>query len=106
MKNCISPEFPAWSNLAPLFLLQPRHLHIYTGVKWGGVKEVRYWSTQHDLQRKEQSWKMANKLHIEGYEAKKRWAQKLVDENNAVLAEAKVKEAQRKNAKRVKEHGY
>ena len=51
LKNCISPEFPAWSNLAPMFLLQPRHLHIYTGVKWGGVKEARYWSTQYDLQR-------------------------------------------------------
>ena len=77
-KNCISPHFPCWSNLAPLFLLQPKHLHIYTGVKWSGVKEVRYWSTQHDLQRKEQSWRLAHQFHIQGYEDKKAWAQELL----------------------------
>ena len=106
LSKCISPQFPAWDNLAPMFLLQPKHLHIYTGVKWGGVSEVRYWSTQHDLQRKEQSWKQAHQLHIQGYEDKKRWAQELVEENHAVLARAKTREAHRKNAKRMKDKGY
>ena len=70
-------------------------------MKWGGVKEARYWSTQYDLQRKEESWKMAHQLHIQGYEDKKRWAQELVEENKAVLAKkAKTKAAQRANARK------
>ena len=72
-------------------------------MKWGGVKEARYWSTQYDLQRKEESWKIAHQLHIQGYEDKKRWAQELVEENKAVLAKAKTKAAQRSNARRMKE---
>ena len=73
-------------------------------MKWGGVKEARYWSTQYDLQRN--TWKMAHQLHIQCYEDKKRWAQELVEENKAVLTKAKTKEAQRANVRRMKEKGY
>ena len=48
---------------------------MYTAVKWGGMKEIRYWIPQHDLERKEESWKMAHRLHIQGYEDKKKWVE-------------------------------
>ena len=67
-------------------------------MKWGGVKEARYWPTQYDLQRN--TWKMAHQLHIQCYEDKKRLAQELVEENKAVLAKAKTKAAQRSNARK------
>ena len=52
--NLIDPQFPAWDNFAPILLLQPRYRELYTAVKWGGMKEIRYWLPQHDLKRKEE----------------------------------------------------
>ena len=106
INNLIDPQFPAWDNFAPLMLLQPRYRELYTGVKWGGMKEIRYWIPQHALNRKEESWKMAHRLHIQGYEDKKRWAEQQVAENNELLAKAKFMEQQKLRAKMERERNW
>ena len=104
--NLIDPQFPAWDNFAPILLLQPRYRELYTAVKWGGMKEIRYWLPQHDLKRKEESWKMDHRLHIQGYEDKKKWAEQQVKENNEMLAKMKAAEQQKLRAKKQRERSW
>ena len=80
-KDYISLQFPAWSNFAPLLLLQPMMDEMYTAAKWQGMKEVKYWISKDDLERKNRGWKIAHQLHVQGYEDKKQWAKTLQREN-------------------------
>ena len=54
---------------------------MYTAAKWQGMKEVKYWISKDDLERKNRGWKIAHQLHVQGYEDKKQWAKTLQREN-------------------------
>eukprot|EP00949_MAST-11_sp_MAST-11-sp1_P003104 g3104.t1 len=85
-----------YEECSPILFLLPDAKETLRGVPWTGVKMMRTWQRPSDLSAKEDAWKRAHRLHIEGYEAKRRWAEQEFKEKQDEL---------KRQAGKVKEEG-
>ena len=44
-------------------------------MEWTGMRMLRQWIEPGEIAAKDAAWKTAHRFQIEGYEAKKRWAE-------------------------------
>ncbi len=60
----------------PLLLVCPARAEALRGVEWTGTRMLRQWIEPDKLKMRDEAWKLAHRYKIEGFEAKKKWAER------------------------------
>ena len=60
----------------PLLLVCPARAEVLRRVEWTGTRMLRQWIEPDKLKMRDEAWKLAHRYKIEGFEAKKRWAER------------------------------
>jgi hypothetical protein len=71
----LSLHTPCYPHAYPLLLIAPCVVEVRDGVEWTGTRMLRQWIEPGEIAAKDAAWKTAHRFKIEGYEAKKRWAE-------------------------------
>ena len=71
----VSLNTPCYPHAYPLLLIAPCVVEVRDGVEWSGTRMLRQWIEPGEIAAKDAAWKTAHRFKIEGYEAKKRWAE-------------------------------